>query len=233
MPSPSRRDVLAATAAAAFGSLAGCSGGTRTGSAPTTAPDGPPSDALVDPPAVQLRRAELALVVTDADEPTDDRTAGTDRQDPGRVNDLTIVPDADTASSLRIAPVDGADDARDFLSATDFADESVVVVQQPVRACFERRICWVHWTEDSIDTRYASRYRDASVACETDEYDVVATLLRLPVSLDPNRITTFGSGGGGHGCDAYDRRADDGTASDGSSTDGSSPDRVATDGDAA
>jgi hypothetical protein len=113
-----------------------------------------------------------------------------------------LVADAETASSLAFADVEGVDRARRFLADTDFSSASVYVEQHAVPECYDQRLCWIRWTGDRIETDYAIVLRDADVACEVGAEDVVAYFVRLPVALDPDEVRRFSSGSGGGHCRA-------------------------------
>lgn len=182
---PSTRRHTLRSAAGALAALAGCSAENRSRKDTTPSPHGPPADALTDPPALTLRNPEAAPVVT--------RGTPTPTEDEGRFWGHRLVVDDETASTLTVADVEGADRAREFLDATDFEGETVYVEQREIGECYERTLCWVKWTDSSIETAYSRGFRDADVACETDAKDVVAHLIRLPVALDPDRISGYGS----------------------------------------
>jgi hypothetical protein len=198
MPSTRRR--VLRSAVCLLGALAGCNG--ESSSEPTATPtanappsDGPPSDALSDPPRLTLRKPDSGLVVTRGDaESTDDHR---DR--------FFVVAEAETAASLSFAPVDGVADARQFVADTDFESESVYVDQRPVPECYRRRLCWIRWTEVEVETSYARTLRDADVACEADAEDVVATFVRLPAVL--SGVSRFHSSSGGGPCRPAEGRA--------------------------
>ncbi|MFD1685344.1 hypothetical protein [Halobellus litoreus] len=201
-PSPSRRRLLQSIAAVLGASaLAGCGG---SGSASGTARAGPnvepPQDALTDPTHVSLRNSELAPIVEDPDSETDaseSDTAGTPRFDDWQ-HDLVV--DAERAGSLTFADVDGADEARALLDETDFESESVYVEGHVVPECYERRLCWVRWTDSEIETDYARILRDADVACEADADDFVTNLIRIPAALNPDDVRSYGSSSGSGPC---------------------------------
>ncbi|WP_144904821.1 hypothetical protein [Halobellus captivus] len=198
-PSPSRRRLLQ-PAAALLGSsaLAGCGGSSTASSTARDGPDAnPPEDALTDPTHVSLRNTERAPIVRDPNAETGasgDDSAGTPRFDRWR-HDLVV--DAERAASLTFADVDGVDAARALLDETDFEAASVYVEGHVVAECYERRLCWIRWTDSEIETDYARILRDADVACEADAKDFVVNLIRIPAALDPDDIRSYGSGGGG------------------------------------
>ncbi|WP_135823660.1 hypothetical protein [Halorussus ruber] len=112
----------------------------------------------------------------------------------------TLVADEESADELVFADVEGVERARQFLVDTDFGTETVYVEQTELGECYARELCWVRWTESAIETSYRDGYRDADVACDTGEDDVVALLVRLPVALDSDQIRRFSSNSGSGGC---------------------------------
>lgn len=205
-PTPTRRRLLQSVAAVLGASaLAGCGG---SGSASSTARAGPnahpPEDALTDPTHVSLRHSERAPIVRDADSTTADSEGDSDADEgaTARFDEWhhLLVANADHASSLTFADVDGVADARRLLAETDFESESVYVERHVIGECYERRLCWIRWTDSEVETDYARILRDADVACEADARDVVTNLVRIPVALDPERISSYGSSSGGGPC---------------------------------
>ncbi|MFD1598535.1 hypothetical protein [Halobellus rarus] len=201
-PAPTRRRLLQSVAAALSASaLAGCGGSGSTSGTASVGPDAsPPEDALTDPTHVSLRNSELAPIVEERDSETDaseSDTAGTRRFDDWQ-HDLVV--DAERAASLTFADVDGADEARALLEETDFESESVYVEGHVVPECYERRLCWVRWTDSEIETDYARILRDADVACEADADDFVTNLIRIPAALNPDDVRSYGSSGGSGPC---------------------------------
>ncbi|WP_256288621.1 hypothetical protein [Halobellus inordinatus] len=199
--SPTRRRLLRSTAALlGAGALAGCGGHSgASGSSSVSGPGAePPADALVDPTAVKLRNPELKPVVSTGTE----TTTKSDDQTETPIDDWrhTLVGDAETAASLSFADVDGADEAKALLEETDFESQSVYVERHAIGECYERRLCWVRWTEHEIETDYARILRDADVACEADARDVVTYLIRIPVALDPEQVNSYSSGSGSGPC---------------------------------
>ncbi|RLM56665.1 hypothetical protein DVK02_09225 [Halobellus sp. Atlit-31R] len=190
--------------------LAGC--GAESGASGSRRESGPgadpPADALRDPTVVTLRNPDRRpIVFTDADAQTQadagsDADADADAGSATPIDDWehVLVTDSETAASLSFADVDGVDAARALLEETDFDAESVYVERHTIGECYERQLCWVRWGESEIETDYARLLRDADVACEADAEDVVTSLIRLPVALDPDQITRHSSGTGGGPC---------------------------------
>jgi hypothetical protein len=193
-------------------------------------PDDMEGTVALDPATYRLRNPEQSPLVWSGEKPTPDGDG--ESRHVGRHHFFVTGPE-DTAS-LSFAAVDGSGDARTFLSATDYDAATVYVEQQRVRECFTYDLCYVRWTDREIDTSYARRYRDPDVACETDAYDVVATLIRIPAAIDPERIRGYSSSTGSGACEERRRRVErasdvetiarDGTraADSGTETDGES-----------
>ena len=213
-PVPTRRRFIQSTAALLGAStLAGCGGsGSASGSSREAPNAAPPEDALTDPTHVSLRHSERAPLVRDADSTTAD-SDGDSNADDGETPRFDewhhlLVADADHASSLSFADVDGVEDARRLLSETDFDSESVYVERHVIGECYERRLCWIRWTDSEIETDYARILRDADVACKADAEDVVTNFIRIPAVLDPEQISSYGSSSGGGPCRRPDERAE-------------------------
>jgi hypothetical protein len=206
-PAPTRRRFVKSTAAVlGAAALAGCGGSGSASSSSRAAPNAdPPDDALTDPTHVTLRNPERAPIVSGPESTVGGTNAesdqGADESTPqfDEWHHLVVV-DADRASSLTFADVDGVDDARRLLEETDFDSESVYVERSVVPECYERRLCWIRWSDSEIETDYARILRDADVACEADAEDVVTNVIRLPVALDPDQISSYGSSSGSGPC---------------------------------
>mgnify|MGYP000321381740 FL=1 len=201
-----RRRLLQSTAAVLGASaLAGCGGSGSASSSSSEAPNADsPEDALTDPTHVSLRSSERAPIVRDPESTTDGSGADSDA-DEGETPRFDewhhfVVADADRASALTVADVDGVEDARRLLAETDFDSESVYVERHVIGECYERRLCWVRWTDSEVETDYARILRDADVACEADAEDVVTNLIRIPAALNPGQISSYGSSSGGGRC---------------------------------
>jgi len=213
-----RRRLLRGVAAGLLGVLAGCSG-PSTSSVGASADDSDPGErqpenVARDPDRVSLRNTggesepaawladpyESAAVDGDGDDDGDD--GDDDASNPrDRGREHGFVASAETAARVRFADgVDGADAARSFLDATDYGTETIYLEQRPVRECLRMELCYVTWSATEIETQYGGYYRDADVACEVDARDVVAWLVRIPDALDPDSVTSHGSGWSSGGC---------------------------------
>lgn len=198
MPALPRRRVLAGGAALLTG-LAGCSESTTdTGSAPD---ERRPENVARDPDTVVLRSSDtadpLAWLPSDGTE-----SGGSDGSDSPGTDALRhrLVASRTEADRVRFADADGAADARRFVAETDFASETLYVERHHVRECYVLRLCYVTWSATEIDTQYGRSYRDADVACEADARDAAVWLIRIPDALDPDEVSSRGSGMSGGGC---------------------------------
>jgi hypothetical protein len=140
-----------------------------------------------------------------------DETDETSETDDPREWRHNLVADADTATSVSIADVDGATEARGFLDQTDFETETVYVERHVVGECYEQRLCWIRWTEERVETSYARVLRPADVSCSADARVGVTHLIQLSDALDPDQVSRFSSSGGSGAC-----RAPSGTGRSGS-----------------
>ncbi|GAB3699043.1 hypothetical protein [Halorubrum pallidum] len=194
-----RRFIGSAAATLSAPALSGCGGsGSSSGSTSSDDPDAePPDDALRAPPHVTLRGSttEPNIVMRESTE------SGTG-DSPNERDDWAqyVLSGDDDADALTFAEVEGVDEARAFLDQTEFDSETVYVERHLVGECYRHRLCWVRWTRREIETDYARVLRDVDVACEADARVAVTNLIRLPVALDSERISSYSSGGGSGAC---------------------------------
>lgn len=203
MPALHRRRVLAGAAALLSG-LAGCSESTTdAGSVPD---ERRPENVARNPETAVLRAGETADPL--AWLPPDDATGSGDAggadsaasDPPAGSRQWAIVGSRNRADRLRFADVDGAADARQFVAATDFDEETIYLDSRTVPECYALELCYVTWSATEIDVQYGRRYRDADVSCRTDATDQTARLIRIPDALDPDAVTGRGSGMSSGGC---------------------------------
>ncbi|QLG26799.1 hypothetical protein HUG10_04245 [Halorarum halophilum] len=187
-----RRDALRGVAAL-LPVVAGCNDVDTPRSIPTEGRRGP-ENVVVDPEHLTLRAPDESPVVWTATE----ETGTTDERSRRHVHRL--VADTETARRLRFDDRVDADDAREFLDATDYDAETVYVEQSRVGECFRTELCYVGWSADEVRTDYGRQLRDVSVSCEADARDTVATLVRIPDTLDPDEVRSHGSGMSSSGC---------------------------------
>ncbi|WP_415378805.1 hypothetical protein [Halosimplex sp. TS25] len=227
-----RRRALQAAAGLTVG-LAGCND-TTAGIGRENPPSGTPAvprrggDQVASDPDYLVLRAEgrdrsepFLWFAHDADElPTDAETARKgNRVSDGLIADAAVaetftVDDDATWSDLSDSP----DAVREFVAATDFETETILVDNYAVRACYRLELCHVTWSDDDVGTRYGRYLRDHDVRCEADARDARATVVRLPVALDPDRITGSGTAISSGGCFASpDERGEPGAMAAGAS----------------
>ena len=205
MPALPRRRLLAGAAALLSG-LAGCSETTTdTDSAPG---ERRAENVARDPDLVSLRGPESGdplawLPPEDAAGPGDaaaDSSSAAASDPPPDSSRWGIVASRSRADRLRFADVDGAAEARRFVAETDFTEETLYLDHQNVGECFALKLCYVTWSQTEIDTQYGRYYRDADVSCRTDATDEMAWLVRVPDALDPDEVSSRGSGTSSGGC---------------------------------
>jgi len=195
-PRPSRRHLLRSAAAlVGAGAVAGCGGTAESsGTAVSGSEPEPPDDAVTDPASVALRAPRDEPVLRETADGTGTAGASDARAAEWRHD---LITDAETAGSLSVADVDGADEARRLLDDTDFDAETVYVERHVVGECYAQRLCWVRWTDERIETSYARVLRPADAACAADARVGVTRLIRLSAALDPDEVGRFSSSGGG------------------------------------
>lgn len=165
-----------------------------------SSPPRDPENVARDPEALAFRSTDPEPIVrvreTDSQEPNagaSDRREHAERgllADPG-------------AADLLAFPGLGDDDrrrARRFLDGTDFSATTVYAEQRAVGECYRLRLCWVIWSETEIRTQYGRAYRDWDVACSTENRDRTLHLIRVPEALDPDAVSSYGSGVHSRGC---------------------------------
>ncbi|QLG62536.1 hypothetical protein [Halorarum salinum] len=190
-----RRDALRG-AAALLPLAAGCNGTEFDSPSRTPTERRGPENVETDPELATLRGPGERAVVWFAD----GRTATDGDGPPESYHPQGFVADGERVDATRFADVDGAGAAREFLEATDFDEETVYVDQSRIGECYRRELCYVGWSATEIRTDYGRVLRDVDVACETDTYDTVATLVRIPDVVDPDQVSGYGSGSSFSGC---------------------------------
>lgn len=207
---PIERRRLLKGAVVALAGLAGCSGESSTRSATVGRSRKDAADRVV-PDHHSLRHQNVKppvwLVPEDAT-PTATASDTEHRRYRGR----SLVSDASTAERLRFADVDGADEARTFVSETNFGEETLLVHGQSVPACYNLSLCDVSWTDSSVRTSYGQVLRDADDACDADARHGLSMLIRLPVVIEEDDIRSSGSSTSGSPCyerSEYDREQTD------------------------
>lgn len=214
---PRTRRRLLHGAAALLAGVAGCSDSTSPTDPPSPTEPGRSrglGNVERDPDRVVLRASEEAVdpplawfdgdAGADADgNPAADASGGGDAG--GDNGDGTTVPPDDrdpsglvateaTAATLHVDDVEGAAEARSFVANTDFDAETVYLDPHSVGECYRLRLCSVTWSESDVATRYGRILRDHDAACRADARDVRVTFVRIPAALDPQEVTSTGSG---------------------------------------
>lgn len=207
-----RRRFLHGTAAALLAGLAGC-GQSTTDDAPS---DDPPRGENVE------RDPESYVLRNDAETPPawlpDDRrgrtTGDATTGPPERARTRRFVASEESAGRLAFADVEGVDEARQFVADTDFGSETLYVESQAVDECRTLELCYVTWSAGDVETQYGGHYRDADVSCGADARDAVTWLIRIPDTLDPDAVTSYGSGWSSNGCRRRRRGRETATTTD-------------------
>ncbi|UIP00271.1 hypothetical protein Hbl1158_02570 [Halobaculum sp. CBA1158] len=180
---------------AALATLAGCNGSDSAGDRATpTEPSRDPFDPESVPPHRRLRAGSDDPLVWLPDPDGTEADVEPVRRRP------TFLTSREQVERLRFADAEGVAAARTFLEETAFDSETIFLERYPVRRCYELQLCDVSWTETEIDTQFGRVLRDADAACDPDDRDSTAWLIRIPEALDPDRITGYGSGVGGRSC---------------------------------
>lgn len=201
-----RRRFLHVAAAAAAG-LAGCGrlSGDGAQCTPTATPAARPnrsaSGSWTVPPTVLVRAGTalppIRLVDPDREE--------TESPYPDRHHlrwGHAIVDTQSRAERLTVA--DGVEDGdansvSSFVDATDFDSETLYLESNRVEECFRLKLCRVSWQPTEIDTDYTRQLRPYDERCDADEHVFESRLIRLPVTLDEEDVTSYGSSIGGSG----------------------------------
>jgi hypothetical protein len=120
---------------------------------------------------------------------TGDSDAATDAGtiSPHERRDEGVIADEATAATLSFGDVEGAEEARAFVEATDFDSESIYLHQTPLGDCYRLELCSADWGGEELSLRYVSVLQDYDVACSSEERDTLATFVRVPAALDPDR----------------------------------------------
>jgi hypothetical protein len=106
---------------------------------------------------------------------------------PRERRDEGLVTDGATAATLSFSDVEGVEEARAFVAATDFDSESLYLHQTPLGDCYRLKLCSVSWGGEAVSLRYVPVLESYDVACSAEERDTLATFVRIPVALDPGQ----------------------------------------------
>jgi hypothetical protein len=197
-----RRGVLLGAAGLLAG-LAGCNedtgdDGTPAQRSPTDLgqPREPSEDSTRDPEQYALRgddgRGTIVWFAEDVDRSGDgsaDSGTTTDAETipPRDRRDEGLITDEAAAATLSFSDVEGSEEARAFVEATDFDSESIYLHQTPLGDCYRLELCSVSWGGEEVSLWYTPVLYDYDVACSAEERDTLATFVRIPAVLDPDQ----------------------------------------------
>lgn len=199
MVSLTRRRALRCGAAGLLPALAGCSGllsAERT--VESNGPDGA-ENVERDPEHVYLRNPddELPAWIPPEEETAAGEEGARDRR---HIPNGGVVADRETAGRIRYADVEGAEQAESFVAGTDFESETLLLEAAGIGECYELKLCFLTWSQDHYHTYYTRQYRPAEFACGADDEDEGVQFIRIPDTLDPERVTGSGSSFHTRGC---------------------------------
>lgn len=219
---PFTRRRLLHVAVAGLGGLAGCNQLTGSSAQSSRSVDENSglsenaANSATDPPTVLLRAdAEIPPI----------RSPNFEREGDGSERDrLTYRTQNLVISSQSKADGLTADDEEtvsEFVSQTDFDNETLFLETNLVQECYRLHLCQIAWQPDRIETDYARQLRPYDEYCAVDNPVFESRLIRLPVSLDADAIDSFASSISGGECDSPGISAE-GSGSSSESTTGSS-----------
>lgn len=200
VPCTRRRALLGA--AGVLAALAGCSG-SSSGSDRSGGPE-PGENVETEPDHHALRNSRNGPAVWIGS--GDGGSGSTPDDDARRRRSHGLIATRRDADRLAFADVDGADGARAFVEGTDFDRETLLIEPDSVGECYDLQLCYVTWSATEYHTYYARHYRDVDVACSTDDRDRVAHFIRIPDTIDPERVRGSGSGTTSGTCHGWERR---------------------------
>lgn len=195
MPPITRRRALQGAVGVLAG-LAGCQGEGSSNESPSPTARRGHANVETDPDQYSLRSPQDGPLLWFA-RPGGDSPTPPDRDSASRRG---LVASEETAATLSIADGVDAPDARAFVDETDFDSETLYLEHRTVGECYRLELCYVTWDETDIDTRYGRFLRDHDAACEADASVTEARLTRVPAALDPEQISSYGSGVSSGGC---------------------------------
>lgn len=195
---PYTRRTLLHVAAAAVGSLAGCSrilsgsGQSATSASQNNGTAVPNGGAETDP-AMFVHRSDSETVPIRFGDP--DQEA----RDPGRLDyplrhiSTTVIDSQSRSQRLTVADsVDGTAFSS-FVSETDFDSETLYLESNPVRECFELQLCRITWQPTEIRTDYVQKSRPYNEHCVANDRVVESRLFRIPAALSEESVNSYGS----------------------------------------
>lgn len=206
MPSTtvSRRGLLATACSALALTGAGCAG--SDGSETTvehSASEETTLESTHEYESIAVRSADNEVFVYRDDEAAE---AADDRDQYRSRRNRVFVVDDEAATALRIETNErDASEIRQFVEATDFERESIVVEQRPIEDCYRRRLVAVRADDDEFRTEYCQTLKDATTACEADKKLVEAIVIRVqrPYDEEPSSYASSES----HTCRDPERAA--------------------------
>ena len=218
MDSRTRREVLAAAAVATVG-LAGCLSGEGSSSRSHASTEGPdrtvPEEQTTTDPPMLIRRGDtdrppIRLADNGGDE-TDDRSPFDEHYPETTLIDSTSMAErlVDDTSDSGNGSADSGDDTDlvSFVSETSFDTESLYLETKQVEQCFRLSLCYISWQDNEIRTDYGRVVRPYDEQCTADVTVFESRLIRLPVALDADEITGYGSSTSSSRCHLAERRA--------------------------
>ena len=185
MHSRTRRRFLA-TLSTGVGLLAGCLGGeTRHTGPPGTEVSAEP----VDHDVVSVRTGEAVAVFSQASA----EASPTQTEWRRRYGTEFVATESDR-EDLDIADIEAGTTIENFLAATDFGAESVMLWQSGVDECHEIRLRSVTLKDGERDPHldFCRARRPADVACDVEDKATVAYAVRFPI--DGREINSHGAG---------------------------------------
>lgn len=199
----STRRQLLSTLAVSAGGIAGCLGGTSSSEGASESstegrpPNVPDDQSATDPPRVVRRSASTRPPIRHPEFEADDSETARSRVRSRHPTSRLI----DSESTARQLVVDGDDsEISAFVSATEFDSETLYLQTNPVGDCFELSLCYVSWHDETIRTDYGRVVRPYEDRCSADTTVLESWLIRLPVALDADSISSFGSSTGSSRC---------------------------------
>ncbi|MFB6091228.1 MAG: hypothetical protein ABEJ97_09240 [Halobellus sp.] len=163
----SRRRFLAATALPISGALTGCS----------TASDLTETEPQIRPRKTPVTDYEMKKVRNSAGDPLLEPESSSERSETyDHITQEANVPSfSDTPEGRTLGQ---------FVGATDFAAESILLLVRRVPECYDLRLVSVSKEGDGVDSQYCREMRPADVSCERDAEDTVGVAIRLPFAGD-------------------------------------------------
>ena len=123
-----------------------------------------------------------------------------------RLPDHGLVATREMANRITFSDIDGAEEARSFVEGTDFDRETLLLEPDRIGECFKLDLCYITWSATEYHTYYARLYRDVEVVCEADARVWTVNLIQIPDTLDPDEVTSSGSGTASGTCHPWQQR---------------------------